>query len=358
MTPLEQLIREHIRVYGPMPFDMFMEWCMRAPAHGYYMTRDPLGQDGDFTTAPEISQMFGEMIALWCVDGWMKMGQPSAFNVLECGPGRGTLMSDVLRTVKVAQGFMDGARIILNEKSPTLRKKQQELLHEYPVEWIENIDDVPPRPTLMFCNELFDTFAIRRFEKTKDGWAEQAVEVRDDALAFTLLPVKQDEQVQFHDNVFRNAPKGQIAEISPDCLLWMEKFSSHIARHGGAMLVIDYGYEGPAALDTVQAIRAKKFGPILQDPGEADITGFVDFGAFRKIGDIFGLKAPPLRLQRDFLLHCGILKRAELLKARATPQQQKTIDEALSRLISGEDMGVMFKVFCMHHPSFSTPLGF
>lgn len=358
MTKLEALMREHIAAHGPMPFAHYMEWCMRHPTYGYYMTRDPLGQDGDFTTGPEISQMFGEMIALWCVDAWMKMNAPAAFTLLECGPGRGTLMSDVLRTVKVAHGFLEGANIILNEKSPALRAKQATLLKDFNCTWVEDIAHLPAQPTIMFCNELFDTFAIRRFEKTRQGWAEQAVTVHDGKLAFTLLPIAQEEQALFKDDIYRAAPIGQIAEISPDCAAWMEAFAPHIATHGGAMLIIDYGYDGPQALDTVQAIRAKKFGPILEDPGEADITGFVDFTVFRRIGEKLGLKATPLRLQRDFMLHCGILRRAELLKANANEAQKKMVDEALDRLISSAEMGAMFKVFSMRHAALPSLLGF
>ena len=362
MTKLEKIIFDHINDHGPLPFHQFMEWCMRHPDFGYYITRDPLGQHGDFTTGPEISQMFGEMIALWCVDYWIKMGEPQDVVLCEAGPGRGTLMDDVLRTIKAAPAFGQAARIVLIEKSPALQKKQAEKLKAYNITWISELSDLlniaGNAPIIMFCNELFDTFAIRRFTKLESGWAEQAVTVIDEKLAFTRLPPNASHESLFKDDCYKNAAIGAIAEFSPDCMHWMDQFSALLAQQKGAALIIDYGYEGPACFDTVQAIAAKKFCPILDHPGEADITGFVDFSIFRQRASGAGLSVPVLRNQRDFLMNCGILQRASLLKAKASAEQQKKIDVDLTRLISGEEMGLMFKVFCMHSSQFSHPIGF
>ncbi len=359
MTVLENLIKEDIRAHGPMPFEKFMEWCMRHPQHGYYTTRDPLGQDGDFTTGPEISQMFGEMIALWCIDSWQKIGEPSAFLLVEAGPGRGTLMDDVLRTVKISQPFMQAAQLWLIEKSPALRDKQAQKLKDYNVQWAEDLSSLPPLPVIFFSNELLDTFAIRRFLCTAIGkWEEQVITEQNGKLTLTTRPLQGEDAKIFTDPAYAQAPIGAVAEISPDVLLWMGKLFMHIARHGGTALTIDYGYEGPLAADTVQAIRAKKPAPLLEDPGEADITAYVDFGSLRRIAENLGLKVGPLRLQRDFLMHCGILHRVKLLKEKARPEQLAKIDLDLERLISGNQMGVLFKVFCVMHSSLPAPLGF
>lgn len=359
MTLLETLIREEIRAKGPMPFVQYMEWCMRHPTHGYYTTRDPLGQDGDFTTGPEISQMFGEMIALWCVDAWMKMGEPVSFILAEGGPGRGTLMEDVLRTVKVSAGFAKAAQVVLVEKSPELRRKQAEKLADYKVSWVEDLSELPPLPVIFFANELLDTFAIRRFLCTKLGqWEEQVVKEEKGKLALSTRPLCGDDKKIFENPAYATAPIGACAEISMDVLNWMGKLFVHLGKQGGAALVVDYGYEGPLTADTVQAIRAKKPAVLLEDPGEADITAYVDFGALRRIGEAMELKAYPLRVQRDFLLHCGILHRVKMLKDKARPDQLEKIDTGLERLLSANQMGILFKVFCVAHPSLPPLLGF
>jgi NADH dehydrogenase [ubiquinone] 1 alpha subcomplex assembly factor 7 len=358
MTPLEAIIRRNIAQQGPIPFDIFMEMAMRHEQHGYYMTRDPLGQRGDFVTAPEISQMFGEMIALWCVDTWMKMGSPSKFILLEVGPGRGTLMDDVLRTVKVSPAFCDAAQVFMLERSPALKRKQEEKLKGYTIRWIADFAELPKLPVVMFCNELLDTFAIKRFQKTAHGWSEMAITVQDNALGFTLMPPTRAFDAYFSNDVFLRATPGSFAEISPDCASWMDRFTP-LLKEGGAGLIIDYGYEGPAPLDTVQAIRAQKTAPILEGPGDADITAYVDFNPLRRIAAALGMNTYPLRAQRDFLLHCGILQRASLLKAKAsTPEQHKEMDIALDRLMGGEQMGMLFKFFCVTHPSLPVPLAF
>lgn len=358
MTPLEVIIRAEIAAHGPMPFTQFMEICMRHPQHGYYMAHDPFGQDGDFTTAPEISQMFGEMVALWCYDLWEKMGRPTRYTLVECGPGRGTLMDDVLRTLKVSPACLNAAEIVLIEKSPFLKEKQAEKLKAYSVQWVEDAASLPALPLILFSNEMFDTFAIRRFQKTKKGWAEQAVTVKDNRLAFTLLAINKNDQVLFDDNVYHDAAEESYAEFSPDCQKWMDAFSPLLAAHSGGALMIDYGYDGPRAVDTVQAIAKQHFAPILEKAGCADITAYVDFGAFARIAVQHGLKVWPLTPQRDFLMRCGIEQRAMLLKQRANDEQKNQIDAALARLIKPEQMGMIFKAFCVTTPSLPAPLGF
>ncbi|HVY13138.1 MAG TPA: SAM-dependent methyltransferase, partial [Alphaproteobacteria bacterium] len=223
------------------------------------------------------------------------------------------------------------------------------------ISWLDDLTALPKLPLLFFANELLDTFATRRFIRTSDGWQEQAVTEKDNVL--TLISQPTDEAF-LNDPAYAQAPVGACAETSPDSRVFMQQLAAHIAAYGGAVLLIDYGYEGPLAADTVQAIRAKKPAPLLSDPGEADITAYVDFGALRGEAEKAGLKVYPLRLQRDFLLHCGILHRVKLLKDKARPEQLAKIELDLERLIAGDQMGVLFKVFCAAHPSLPPLLGF
>jgi NADH dehydrogenase [ubiquinone] 1 alpha subcomplex assembly factor 7 len=357
MTPLETLIVDEIMTHGPMRFERFMEMCLRHPEHGYYMRRDPFGAKGDFVTAPEISQLFGEMIALWCIDVWMNMDSPPHVTLLECGPGRGTLMDDVLRSIKVAPAFREAAQPMLLEKSPHLREVQATKLGSA-VTWMDELAALPAQPLIMFCNELFDSFAVARFTKTKEGWAEQAVGCEKYALSFTLLPVDPAKQKGFVHPAFAAAPEGAIAEISGDSIRWVEELAATLSRNGGAALIIDYGYEGPQPIDSLQAIYAKDHSAPLHAPGDSDLSAFVDFEPFRRVAENAGLNVLPVRMQRDFLIHCGILPRAQMLKSRATPEKQGKIDLDVTRLTSATRMGMAFKVFCMTQKDLAPPIGF
>lgn len=362
MTPLEKILRARIAAQGPIPFDHYMEWCLFHPDYGYYHTRDPFGLEGDFVTSPEISQMFGEMVALWCYDVWVKMGEPDSFLLLECGPGRGTLMADVLRTCTIMPRFLQGAHIWLCERSPLLQQKQAATLKKHgvaaPVHWAETLSDVPDLPVIMFCNELFDTFPIRRFVKKAHGWCEVAVGVVGDRLDYVLLPPAARNNGFFVDAVYRNAKPDAVAEFCESSVAWLEQFMPRLARQPGAALIIDYAFEGPMAADTVQAIHAKTTAQLLEKPGDSDISAYVDFSVFRNLAIRNGLKAHTNVSQHDFLLRCGILQRASLLKQKATLDQQKSIQQDLDRLLGELYMGQMFKVFCMSHPALPAPLGF
>jgi NADH dehydrogenase [ubiquinone] 1 alpha subcomplex assembly factor 7 len=352
MQPLEQLIRDIITKNGPMPFARFMETCLFHETHGYYNTHDPLN---DFTTAPEISQLFGEMITLWCIDVWMKLGSPARFTLVECGPGRGTLMADVLRTAKIAPAFLNAADCVMLEKSPYLKGKQQALLKEHKVSWVGSINELPAAPVIMFCNELFDAFPVQPFVKTENGWAMRGVGIIDDELAYTILPTETGEQ--FKDGVFIAAPIGAITEVNSAANAWLTGLAQHVKLHGGAGLLIDYGYAGPICTNTVQAIHNKKMSPVLKHIGQADITAHVDFTPFKNIAEQIGVHCSALNTMRDFLMACGIELRAERLKSRVSVENQAPIDAGLSRLIAPEQMGHLFKVLCLYQNTISPPIG-
>jgi NADH dehydrogenase [ubiquinone] 1 alpha subcomplex assembly factor 7 len=352
MNILEQLIRDMITKDGPMPFAQFMETCLFHETHGYYNTHDPLN---DFTTAPEISQLFGEMITLWCIDVWMKLGSPARFTLLECGPGRGTLMADVLRTAKIAPAFLSAAQCVMLEKSPYLKAKQQALLKEHTVSWIDTLGELPTAPIIMFCNELFDAFPVQPFVKTEMGWAMRGVGIADGELAYTVLPIETGEL--FDDDVFKAAPIGAITEVNKTATTWLENFVQQLKSHGGAGLVIDYGYAGPICTNTVQAIHEKRMSPVLKKIGQADITAHVDFTPFINHAQQTGVQCSALNTMRDFLLACGIELRAERLKSRVSAENQAPIDAGVARLIAPEQMGHLFKALCLYHNTISPPIG-
>ncbi|MDX1923583.1 MAG: SAM-dependent methyltransferase [Alphaproteobacteria bacterium] len=354
MNDLESLLRDDINTHGAMPFARFMETCLFHPTLGYYNTHDPLQ---DFATAPEISQLFGEMITLWCIDVWLKLGSPDRFTLLECGPGRGTLMADVLRTARVAPEFLSAAQCYMLEKSPYLKAKQQATLYGQNANWVADLRDFPNGPVIMFCNEFFDAFAVQPFVKTVNGWGMRAVGLVENNFAYAVLPAKKEHQSLFSDTVFQEAPVGAIAEINTCANEWIEAFDSQLNIQGGAALIIDYGYAGPELANTVQAIFDKKMSPVFKHIGDTDITAHVDFTPFETIALRTGIHCSALQPMGDFLQTLGIQTRAERLKANATQVQQEQIDAALHRLTASEQMGHLFKVMCHYHKTMAPPIG-
>ncbi len=355
MSALEILIRNEIKTDGPIPFSRFMELCLFHESYGYYNTHDPLR---DFATAPEISQLFGEMIALWCIDSWMKLGSPKAFTFLECGPGRGTLMADMLRTAALVPDFLNAAKVVLLEKSPLLKQKQIETLQQHNISWIETLADLPKQKTIMVCNEFFDAFPVQPFVKTHHGWGERAVAVIDNELAYAVL--KPDKQLQrlFDEPIFVEAHVGAIAEINIPANDWLKQFAWHLKTQGGTALIIDYGYDGPELANTVQAIHQKRMSPIFKHVGSSDITVHIDFAPLQTIAKEAGISTSKFMPMRDFLLACGIETRAERLKAKASEEHQEQIDAGLRRLIASEQMGHLFKVLGLYHQTIAPPIGY
>lgn len=320
MTPLESIIREKIAAHGPMPVDDYMALCLYHPSHGYYITRDPLGETGDFITSPEISQLFGEMLALWAIEKWQALGSPTRFTLLECGPGRGTLMSDLLRAARALPAFINAAQVILCETSPVLRNKQKQLLAVHTITWIEDIAALPPQPTLLIANEFLDAFPIKRFVND----TEQCVILKDNALAFSS--------------------NGKTQETSPAIENWMNVFCAHLKAHGGAACFIDYAYEGDGYVDTLQAMKNHKPISVLAQPGECDLTAYVNYTPLIALANKHGLKTEAVESQRDFLLRYGIeLRLAQLLK-KATPEQIEPLKTGATRLLDSKGMGELFKV--------------
>ncbi len=351
MNQLGSHLADRIRLSGPLSIAVYMAAALGHPKWGYYTSRDPLGRAGDFTTAPEISQMFGELIGLWCADRWQFMGRPGHFILAELGPGRGTLMADALRAGGALPGFLDAADIHLVETSPVLRGAQENALTGRAVAWHDRIADLPHGPILVIANEFFDALPIRQFQRGRQGWHERMVDVRDDA----FIPVLNPLAVPGMD--FPEAAADAVFEVSPARAAALAAVGHHIAGHGGAALIIDYGHGASAVGDTLQAMRAHEYTDPFQDPGAADLTAHVDFQALAAAADAAGAQAHGPICQGRFLEQLGIGARADRLKVRATEDQVKDIDGALHRLTARDQMGQLFKVMAVTTPDSPAPPG-
>ena len=358
--PLLDEIRRLIAVSGPMPLAEYMRLCLTHPRYGYYINRDPLGAGGDFITAPEISQMFGELIGLWMAAVWRQMGAPENLRVVELGPGRGTLMHDALRAAKVLQGFYDAIVLHLVEISPALREIQERRLAEaaVPLLWHDKLEDVPGGACIIIANEFIDALPVHQAVKHADGWHERLVAVAADG-NLAIEPTR--EPLPFFETSIprplRQAPVGSIYEWRADALA-LEL--GRRTRSEGVALVIDYGHAHFGLGDTLQAVVRHSFTDPLRAPGQADLTAHVDFDALTQCAETMGARVHgPIR-QRDLFLRLGIAKRAAALKAGASQDKAADIESAFSRLTGGgaKGMGELFKAIAFTPPNLGPLPGF
>ena len=353
MTPLETEIRRIIAIEGPIPVDRYMELCLSHPQHGYYVTRDPLGAAGDFVTAPEVSQMFGELIGAWTATVWRQMGSPRHVQLIELGPGRGTLMADALRAAKALPEFHGALSVHMLETSRVLRGLQERSLANtgVPLVWHLAIEQVLEGTTIAIANEFVDALPISQFVKDRDGWHVRMVGIVDDKLAFLVAP---DAMVSQSEG--DATPAGTILERRQDQPISL--LARRIAQHSGAALIIDYGHTQSGFGDTLQAVRGHTFANPLEHPGEADLTAQVDFAAIATWAQRQGAVTHGPVTQGRFLRRLGIEQRATRLKANATSQQAADIDAALTRLTAPDQMGELFKVLAIAHPNLGPLPGF
>jgi len=350
-SELGRLIARRIALAGPISLADFMAEALGHPRLGYYRRALPVGAAGDFTTAPEISQMFGELLGAWLAERWLAMGRPAPLRLVELGPGRGTLMADALRASRGVAGFHAAIDLHLVEINPRLRALQQVALDGITPRWHERFDDVPEGPTLLLANEFFDALPVRQFERTAGGWSERMVGLAADgeALRLALAP-----GVTPYAALLPEAPVGARAEISESGQRLAAAIGARLGRHGGWALIVDYGRDGGLGA-SLQAVRSHRGADILDRPGETDLSAHVDFAALARAAGCptFG----PVG-QGDFLVRLGIVERAQALKARATPAQCGTIDAALARLIAPDQMGTLFRVLAVGDSRSAVPAGF
>jgi len=316
----------------------FMTLALGHADHGYYMTRDPFGRAGDFTTAPEISQMFGELLGLWAADIWIKLGSPTKFQLIECGPGRGTLMADALRATKNVPGFHAAAEIVLLEISPVLKKKQQEALHQYDVTWVDELSypaiQSCAAPVILLANEFLDALPIEQWEYVGNEWRERVlvIDAENNNLSFSNSDQHKPETI----TVTGQAKTGDVYETSAARAAFVCSVAKIIKKRRGGALFVDYGHEGGIG-DTLQAVQSHKFAPVLKDIGNADLTSHVDFSALKNAiteGAVYG----PVT-QGAFLVNLGLRERAKALNQ----------EEERLRLSAPGQMGRLFKVMALCH---------
>ena len=348
MTPLGKRLAREIEAAGPMPIARYMAECL---AH-YYATRDPLGRGGDFTTAPEMSQVFGELIGAWIADLWLRAGAPGRVRLVELGPGRGTLMADLWRATARVPGFHAAASVHLVETSPALREAQASRVPH--AAWHERLEEVPDgAPLLLVANEFFDALPVRQLVNTPEGWRERMVAHEEGRFVDVAGPLPLDALVP---SALRPAPVGSVYELAPAATAITAEIGARLDAHGGAALVIDYGHSGPTTGDTLQAVKEHAFADPFSDPGEADLTTHVDFTAIR-------LAARPARAwgpvgQGEFLGALGVAARTEALAAHAPPEQAERLRSGTARLTRDDAMGSLFKALALTAAHWPQPAGF
>lgn len=349
MNSLGHRIAKLIETQGPLSIAQFMTIALHDPAAGYYATKDPLGVRGDFVTAPEISQMFGELIGAWCAEVWQQQERPKTIRLVELGPGRGTLMADALRVIRAVPQFLEALDIVLVEASPHLRAMQHERLKDFSVRWSDRYEPADG-PLLLIANEFFDALPIRQFVRTERGWCERMVVAGNDGLGFALSPsptlIPGTGQ----------APIGGVIEVAPAAAALAQDIGRTIARWGGGALIIDYGYEEPGFGETLQAVGRHRFKDVLANPGAVDVSAHVDFAALAAAASANAKTFGPIG-QSIFLERLGIGERRKML-AEKNPDHAFELDMAVERLTDFTGMGTLFKALAIMPPNTPKPPGF
>ncbi len=347
ITPLAVKLAARIAGGGAISVHDYMETCLTDPEHGYYRKKDPLGRSGDFITAPEISQVFGELIGLWAGEVWRQIGEPATVRLVELGPGRGTLMADALRALRVLPGFLERVTVHLIETSEPLRNAQMAALASVPVpvSWHDDIGQVPDGPAILIANEFFDCLPVRQFvfDAASKEWRERMVAFEGGTFKFALKSTAEladDLDAGEWDHV----EDGAILEQRPAARGVLKAFAAHAPS---AALIIDYGYTRPSLGDTVQAVKAHRFTGVFDDPGESDLTAHVDFAHLKRVAAEEKFKAFGPMPMGEWLLRLGVEARLGQLLARASVEEAGELKSRIMRLIDPAQMGVLFKVLAL-----------
>jgi NADH dehydrogenase [ubiquinone] 1 alpha subcomplex assembly factor 7 len=355
---LRQRLKTRLTLSGPMTVADYMSEALSNPRHGYYRHSDPLGTRGDFITAPEISQIFGELIGAWLAERWQALGSPAKVRLVELGPGRGTLIADALRATRNVAGFHAAIDLHLVEINETLKQAQREAIAKYTTaRWHDGFPGVPEdAPLLLVANEFFDALPIRQLQRTAQDWRERLVSLQDEALRFVLAPGPSPLAALLSPAL--QASAGAIAEISLPARALARDIGERIARRRGAALIVDYGYTRPRLGDSLQAVAQHKVADPLASPGEADLSAHVDFAALAQSAQAAGTMSYGPTTQGEFLQALGIEQRLAALTQRADAAQAAVLQGGVQRLIAPRQMGTLFKVLALSDKQSSAPAGF
>ena len=351
-------IARRVRREGPLSIAAFMAMALHDPESGYYARRNPLGAAGDFITAPEISQIFGELIGLWCAHLWQHIGKSDPVIIAELGPGRGALIGDFLRAAATLPEFRQALRLYLVEASPVLRAVQQRRLAEAEPQFVASIDALPPGPLLLVANEFLDALPIRQLVRGRLAWAERVVSLdAEDRLVFADGPENRALSLLVPP-ALRALPPGTIVEIRPAASALAAALGERLARQPGAALFVDYGYVPSAPGPTLAAVRRHQPAALLDDAGSADLSAHVDFAAFAAAAREAGAVVHGPVAQGRFLAALGAEARLASLSAGANPTQRAALKSGLERLLDPAQMGNLFKVLALTSPGLPAPPGF
>jgi SAM-dependent MidA family methyltransferase len=353
VSALKAKILDLIRAEGPITVSQYMQIALYDPHSGYYTTREPLGvpkeAGGDFVTAPEISQVFGELLGLFFVQAWEDRGHPQSFHLVEFGPGRGTMMADMLRAARLRPAFREAARVMVVETSPALRALQKTTLDGENIVWADRVGDIPDdAPLFAVGNEFLDAFPIRQFVRAERGWHERMIAAQGDALVFALSPELAPAQII--PESLRDAAPGSVFETSPAAENTVRQIARRVRETGGVALFIDYGPMHSACGDTLQALKAHRFADPLAEPGLADLTAHVDFAALARVARAEGAEIFGPATQGEFLAALGARERAVRLGTEEI--------RSVNRLLAQDAMGVLFKAVALCAPGNAPPAGF
>ena len=356
---LGQKIARRIRAEGPLSLAAYMAMALHDPVDGYYAQHQPIGAGGDFVTAPEISQIFGELIGLWCAETWRRLGQPDPVILAELGPGRGVLMSDLLRAAATVPEFRRAARVHLVETSAVLRAEQQQRLGRFGPVWVSGAADLPDGPVLIVANEFLDALPIRQFVRGAVHWSERLVALDDEnRFVFVEGPESLAASLLVPPGQRGSAAPGTVAEVCPAALSLASALGARLAQQPGAALFSDYGYFPRAPGPTLGGFQRHQPVSILDAPGTADLSAHVDFAAFAEAGRAAGAEIHGPVAQGRFLAELGVGLRLAALRARATPSQRQALDSGVGRLLDPAEMGTLFKVIALISPGLPPPPGF
>ncbi len=347
----------NLKKNNKIPLDKFIDICLYDKKKGYYINRNPFGQNGDFTTAPNISRLFSEMISIWIISYWQNLGSPKKFNLIELGAGNGEMMKIIIETFKRFPNFYNSCNIFIHEKSPNLIREQKKKIKNRNILWIENFKKIKNFPSLFLANEFFDSLPIKQFLKKKNLWFEKFVDISD---------IKKNKFLDKKVNInpiekklgFKFSTNQNFIEYSPTGFKYLKNIIKIINKHNGGLLIIDYGYNSKKMKNTLQSIYKKRFSNVLENIGKSDITYNINFNLIKNFLKKYKEINTKITTQRKFLINLGIQKRAEIISKNKTFSEKAEIYYRVKRLIDKKEMGNLFKVMFINKYSKNFNTGF